>query len=97
MGEAARLPFVPTANPAQEAVMPVFQAKPATKAGAERPETSAEHHTKAAECCDKAAEQHRHAAKSCAIGDHKKAGQHAQQAQECCMKAQDHGKQAMAN
>ena len=47
---------------------------------------NAEHHTKAAEFCDKAAEEHRHAAKSCAIGDHKKAAEHGKQAQDHRMK-----------
>lgn len=58
--------------------------------------TRAEHHTKAAECCDKAAEEHRHAAKSCVSGDHKKAAEHAKQAQDHSTKAQDHGKHAIA-
>ena len=69
--------------------MPAPQAKPTTRA-------NAEHHTKAAECCDKAAEEHRHAAKSCNLGDHKKAVEHAKHAQDHRTKAQDHGKQAMA-
>jgi hypothetical protein len=70
-------------------MMATPQPKPTTRA-------NKEHHTRAAECCDKAAEQHRHAAKSCAIGDDKKAELHAKQAQDHCTKAHDHGKQAMA-
>jgi|GEM_PF-3094254 hypothetical protein len=65
------------------------QTKPATKA-------NTEHHTKAAEFCDKAAEEHRHAAKSCAIGDHKKAAEHAKHAHDHRAKAEDQGKQAAA-
>jgi len=78
------------------AIKPAIATKPAIKAVVERPKTNADHHTQAAECCDKAAEQHRHAAKSCALGDHKKTAGHAKSAQEHCTQAQDHGKQAMA-
>ena len=56
----------------------------------------AEHHTKAAECCDKAADEHRQAAKCCVAKDHKKAEEHAKQAQDHSVKAQDHGKHAVA-
>ena len=55
-----------------------------------------EHHNKAAECCDKAAEAHRNAAKSCTSGDHKKAAELGKSANDHCTKAQDHGKQALA-
>jgi len=58
--------------------------------------TKAEHHTKAAESCDQAAAEHRHAAKSCATGDHKKASDHAKQAEDHRTKAHDHGKKAAA-
>jgi hypothetical protein len=66
--------------------MSTAQTKSATKPGTE-------HHTKAAECCDKAAEHHRHAAKSCDTGDHKKAAKHAHNER---AKAEDHGKHAAA-
>ncbi len=69
--------------------MTVPQEKPTAK-------DIAEHHAKAAECCDQAAEQHRHAAKSCINGDKTKAARHAKQAQEHCAKAHDHGQQAIA-
>ena len=58
--------------------------------------TNAEHHTKAAECCQKAAEEHRHAAKCSTTGDHLKATEHGKQAQEHCTKAAEHSKHAMA-
>ena len=74
--------------------MPMLQKKPASNASAAN--TSAECHMKAASCCDKAAEEHRHAAKSCTLGDPKKAATHAKQAQDHCLKAQEHGKQATA-
>ena len=55
---------------------------------------SADHHNQAAECCDKAAAEHRNAAKYSYSGDNKKADEHAKEASNHCMKAQDHGKQA---
>jgi hypothetical protein len=60
------------------------------------PHVNAEHHNKAAECCDKAAQEHRHAAKSCTSGDHKKVAEHSKQADDHRAKAQDHSKQAIA-
>jgi hypothetical protein len=69
--------------------MPTPQTKPATKA-------NVEHHTSAAECCDKAAKEHRHAAECCATGDHKNAKDHARRAQDYSEKAHEHGKHAMA-
>jgi len=57
---------------------------------------SAEHHTKAAECCTKAAAEHSNAAKCCSSGDNKKADEHAKNALNHCVNAQDHGKQAAA-
>jgi hypothetical protein len=56
----------------------------------------AEHHNKAAECCDNAAKEHREAAKSCTSGDAKKTSEHAKQAMDYCAKATDHGKHALA-
>ena len=56
----------------------------------------AEQHTKAAACCDSAAEEHRHAAKSLTTGDTKKATEHAKHAQDHHTKAQEHAKHAMA-
>ena len=57
---------------------------------------SAEHHTKAAECCTKAAGEHKEAAKACVSGDHAKAGDHAKKADSHCSEAQDHGVKARA-
>jgi len=51
------------------------------------PQINAEHYNKAAECCDKAAEEHRNAAKSCTSGDGKLGQDH-------CTKAQEHSKKA---
>lgn len=59
-------------------------------------QANAEHHTKAAECCNKAAAEHTNAAKCCVNGDEKKAIEHAKNAHEHCTKAQDHGKHAKA-
>jgi len=61
-----------------------------------KPGPSAEHHTKAAECCDKAAEEYRHAAKCCNLSDDEKARKHAKNAEDYCTKALDHGKLAMS-
>lgn len=62
-----------------------------------KPTTSpADHHTKAAECCDKAAAEHRSAAKCCGSNDAKKAGEHAKIAQEHGKKAQEHSAHATA-
>jgi len=58
------------------------------------PQINAEHYNKAAECCDKAAEEHRNAAKSCTSGDHKKAAEHGKLGQDHCTKAQEHSKKA---
>jgi hypothetical protein len=60
-------------------------------------DVNAGHHTQAAECCDKAAEQHRHAAKSYATGNQQKAGEHAKAAHGFCTEAHHHGKQALAS
>ena len=57
---------------------------------------AAEHHAKAAECCDNAAKSHRDAAKSGASGDSTKMAEHGKMANDHCTKAQDHGKHAMA-
>jgi hypothetical protein len=76
-------------TPQAQSTMQKQQAKPASGA-------SAEHHTQAAECCNKAAAEHSNAAKACTSGDHDKADQHAQNAKDHCTKALDHGKQAKA-
>jgi len=57
---------------------------------------NANHHKNAAECCDKAAEEHRHAAKYSTAGNQKKAIAHAKNAQDHRTKAQEYGKRAMA-
>jgi len=57
---------------------------------------STEHHTQAAECCNKAAAEHSLAAKCCTVGDHEKAKKHTKNAYDHCTKAQDHGKKSMA-
>lgn len=59
-------------------------------------QTNAEHHTKAADCCNKAAAEHMHAAKACASGDHAKAEEHAKKAECHCADAQDHSNKVKA-
>ena len=54
-------------TPQAQSTMQKPQAKPASGA-------SAEHHTQAAECCNKAAAEHSNAAKACTSGDQAKAG-----------------------
>jgi hypothetical protein len=71
-----------------------MQAQQKTTASKSKAETSAEHHTQAAECCTKAAAEHNQAAKYCTSGDDKKAEMHAKNAHDHCMKVQDHAKQA---
>jgi len=51
------------------------------------PLASAEHHTKAAECCTKAAAEHMSAAKACSAGDKAKAEDHAKKAECHCTEA----------
>ena len=58
--------------------------------------TRAEDHKKAAECCDKAAFEHREAAKNCTAGDHKSAAEHAKHALDHGTEALGHGRHAVA-
>ena len=58
--------------------------------------TSVECHTKAAECCNKAAAEHTEAAKACASGDYEKAAEHVKKAECHCADAQEHSKKAKA-
>lgn len=54
----------------------------------------AEHHMKAAECCNHAATEHAQAAKACTMGDIPKAAKHAEKAECHCAEAQDHSEKA---
>ena len=60
------------------------------------PQASAEHHTKAADCCTKAAAEHAHAAKAWTTGDHAKAKEHAKKAECHCSDAQARANKAKA-